>query len=170
MSYIPKAVHLREGDGDAWWFLATRMTTLVDKTQSSGGLTLLMCEGPAGFGPPRHIHKSEDEAFFLLDGAMHVRCGDQQWDLEPGGFVWLPRGIEHTFIITKPGKCLQLTTPAGFESFVQDIGIRPNGPGLPPPSEPDIPRLAASSAAHGYDLVGPPLDPAAFGVATAVGS
>lgn len=162
MSFIPKALHLKEGDGDAWWFLATRMTTLVDAAQSHGNLTLLICEGPAGFSPPRHIHQSEEEGFFLLEGAMHVQCGDEEWDLEPGGFIWLPRGIEHTFIITKPGRCLQLTTPSGFESFVQDVGVLARGPGLPPASEPDVARLAASASRHGYEIVGPPLDPSIF--------
>ncbi|HEX7537382.1 MAG TPA: cupin domain-containing protein [Dermatophilaceae bacterium] len=157
-------LHVADGDGDAWWFLATRMRILADSALTGGALTLLLQDAPAGFGPPRHVHTDEDEAFFVLDGAMHIECGDQQWEAGPGSFTWLPRAVAHTFIVTRPGRVLQLTTPAGFESFVADVGTRASGPGLPPPTEPDIPRLASSAAKHGTTLVGPPLDPAAFGI------
>ena len=78
------ALHVPAGDGEAWWFLATRMTVLVDADRSAGSLTLALQESPAGFGPPRHVHDAEDEAFFVLDGAMHIVCGAQAWDAGPG--------------------------------------------------------------------------------------
>src|SRR3954465_13408530 len=58
-------LHVPAGDGEAWWFLATRMTVLVDPRRSGGSLTLALQESPAGFGPPRHVHEAEDEAFFV---------------------------------------------------------------------------------------------------------
>ncbi len=158
------ALHVPDGGGEAWWFLATRMTVLVDADRSSGSLTLALQESPAGFGPPRHVHEAEDEAFFVLDGALHIVCGDEAWDAGPGSFTWLPRGVPHTFIVIKPGRLLQLTTPGGFESLLGEVGSRAVGPGLPPPSVPDIPRLAEAAARHGSALVGPPLDPADFGL------
>jgi mannose-6-phosphate isomerase-like protein (cupin superfamily) len=158
------ALHVPAGDGEAWWFLATRMTVLVDADRSAGSLTLALQESPAGFGPPRHVHDAEDEAFFVLDGAMHIVCGAQAWDAGPGSFTWLPRGVPHTFLVTQAGRMLQLTTPSGFELMVSEVGTRAAGPGLPPPASPDIPRLAAAAARHGSTLVGPPLDPADFGL------
>lgn len=53
-----------------------------------------------GFGPPLHLHASEDEAFYLIDGAIEVSCGDRQWEAGPGGFVFLPRGIPHSFVVS----------------------------------------------------------------------
>jgi mannose-6-phosphate isomerase-like protein (cupin superfamily) len=157
-------LHVPAGDGEAWWFLATRMTVLVDTGLSGGSLTLALQESPAGFGPPRHVHEAEDEAFFVLDGAMHIVCGDQAWDAGPGSFTWLPRGLPHAFLVTRAGRMLQLTTPAGFESLISEVGTTAAAPGLPPPSTPDIPRLAAAAARHGSTIVGPPLHPADFGV------
>jgi mannose-6-phosphate isomerase-like protein (cupin superfamily) len=150
--------------GAAWWFLGTRMTVLADTDLSDGRLTLAVQECPAGFGPPRHRHETEDEAFFVLDGALHIECGDQAWEAGPGSFTWLPHGVPHTFLVLEPGRILQLTSPSGFEAFLAEVGEPAARPGLPPPAAPDIARLAAAAARHGSTLVGPPLDPAAFGI------
>lgn len=157
-------VHVPSAAGDAWWFLGTRMTVLADGDLSGGRLTLAVQESPAGFGPPRHRHEVEDEAFFVIDGALHIECGDQAWEAGPGSFTWLPHGVPHTFIVIEAGRILQLTTPAGFESFLSEVGVPASAAGLPAPQAPDIPRLAEAAARHGSTLVGPPLDPAAFGI------
>jgi hypothetical protein len=49
-----------------------------------------------------------------------------------------------------------MTIPAGFEHFVTELG-RSARHGLPPPSSPDVERLAAAAARHGNEIVGPPL-------------
>ncbi len=95
---------------------------------------------------------------------MHIVCGDQAWDAGPRSFTWLPHGVPHTFQVTEAGRMLQLTTPGGFESLVSEVGTRAAGPGLPPPAIPDIPRLVEAAARHGSAVVGPPLNPADFGL------
>ncbi|QJY47530.1 cupin domain-containing protein [Pseudonocardia broussonetiae] len=155
--------HLPDGAGDAWWFLDTRMTVKADRTSTGGAYTLLEFAAPQGFGPPRHVHGAEDEAFLVLTGALHVECGDDAFDVAPGGFVFLPRAVPHAFVVSsaEPVRALQITSPGGFEEFVAAVGSRADGPGLPPPSVPDVPRLAAASARFGTDIVGPPLGVAA---------
>jgi hypothetical protein len=55
-----------------------------------------------------------------------------------------------------PVRGLLITSPAGFEDFVAEIG-RPAGHfGLPEPSAPDIPRLVEASGRHGQHILGPP--------------
>jgi hypothetical protein len=72
--------------------------------------------------------------------------------------VFLPRGVPHAFVVTslEPVTGLQLTSPGGFEGFIAEMG-RLAGQGLPPPSRPDVQRLAASALRHGNEIVGPPL-------------
>ncbi|HWJ82655.1 MAG TPA: quercetin 2,3-dioxygenase [Nocardioides sp.] len=152
--------HLAADDGDAWWFLDTRMTVKADSQRTGGLYTMIEFSAPQGFGPPQHVHRDEDEAFLILEGGMRVVCGDETWQAEPGSFVFLPRGVPHSFIVTE-GPAVrgwQLTTPAGFEKFVAALGEPAPGPGLPQPTEPDVPTLARISAEHGYDIVGPPLN------------
>jgi mannose-6-phosphate isomerase-like protein (cupin superfamily) len=150
--------HVGKGDGPAWWFLGTRMTIKASRAQTGGAFTVIEFSAPLGYGPPRHVHHDEDEAFFLLAGSMRVACGSKEWDAYPGSFVFLPRGVPHAFVVTslEPAVGLQLTSPAGFEHFVAELG-RSAGHGLPPSSSPDVERLAAAAARHGNEIVGPPL-------------
>lgn len=151
--------HLPDGAGDAWWFLDTRMTVKADRERTRGAYSLLEFAAPRGFGPPRHVHGTEDEAFLVLAGGLRVECGDDAWEVGPGGFVFLPRAVPHAFVVTsdEPVRALQITSPGGFEEFVAAVGAPADGPGLPPPSAPDVPRLAAAAARFGTQVVGPPI-------------
>jgi quercetin dioxygenase-like cupin family protein len=157
MSFSPDGYALPADGGKSTWFLDTRMTVKAGGEQTSGAYTFLEWAAPAGFGPPLHRHDREDEAFYLIDGAIEVSCGDKQWTVGPGGFVFLPRGIPHSFVVSAgPVRGLQITTPSGFERFSGELGIPAAGPGLPPPAVPDIPRMIEASGRHGMEILGPP--------------
>jgi mannose-6-phosphate isomerase-like protein (cupin superfamily) len=159
MTFPKDGYHLSAEDGDSWWFLDTRMTVKVSASESGGAFTLLDWSAPKGFGPPRHVHEHEDEVFYLLDGEMRVICGSKQWDVSVGSLVFLPRGIEHAYLVTSdtPVRGLQITSPAGFEDFIAELGRRPDADGLPAPEMPDIARLDEVARRHGKPSVGPPL-------------
>jgi mannose-6-phosphate isomerase-like protein (cupin superfamily) len=71
---------------------------------------------------PLHVHEREDEAFYLLDGNMSVNCGDDTFQVGPGSFVFLPRGIPHGHTIDPGGATkLILLCPGGFEGFFRDM-------------------------------------------------
>jgi quercetin dioxygenase-like cupin family protein len=158
MSFHPDGYLLTPTDGRQWWVLDTRMVVKAGGDETGGAFTLIEWSAPIGFGPPRHQHNAEDEAFYLLDGEMVVHCGEKRWTVGAGDFVFLPRGIPHGFVVTGgPARGLQLTSPAGFEQFVSDIGRPATEPGLPVPSAPDLERLAAATARRGDLILGPPL-------------
>jgi quercetin dioxygenase-like cupin family protein len=148
---------LTPADGPQLWFLDTRMSVKAGAAQTGGGFTLIEWSAPPGFGPPRHQHDREDEAFYLLGGNITVDCGDQCWTAGPGDFVFLPRGIPHSFTVGDgPVHGLLITTPAGFEDFVAELGRPAGHSGLPEPSAPDIPRLIEASSRYGQHILGPP--------------
>jgi mannose-6-phosphate isomerase-like protein (cupin superfamily) len=132
MSFDERGYVRGAGEGTDSWFLDTRMTVKAGFAQTGGAFTLLEFAAPVGFGPPRHVHHVEDEGFYVLDGELVVECGDRRWAAGPGGFVLLPRGIPHVFVVTRgPVRGLQITSPAGFEDLVAEIGRPPTGPGPP---------------------------------------
>lgn len=147
-------LHLPAGTGAQWNVLNTSMSIKAGTEESAGAYTLIEVTAPVGFGPPRHLHRAEDEAFFVLEGAMKVAFGEQEWQAEQGGFVYLPRGIEHAFLVTEPLVALQLTTPAGFERFIAELGA-PVGAG--PSPQFTLEEVAAICDRHGMNVVGPPL-------------
>jgi quercetin dioxygenase-like cupin family protein len=83
-----------------------------------------------GEEPPDHTHATEDEMFYVLQGALTFRCGDDAFDVESGGFVFLPRGIEHGYQIRSADdvRLLVITAPApdehaqpGWGGFTSDF-------------------------------------------------
>lgn len=157
MTLSPDGYALDRDGGDAFWFLGTRMTVKAGDDQTGGAFTLIDCQCPPGFAPPAHVHHHEDEAFYLLGGSLQVSCGDETWQVEPGGFVFLPKGRPHRFVVVgeEGARLLQITAPAQFERFAADVGVPATGPGLPDPEAPDLPRLLAAAAAHNIEILPP---------------
>jgi mannose-6-phosphate isomerase-like protein (cupin superfamily) len=52
-------------------------------------------EPPPLLDTPLHIHEHEDEYFQILAGEHVFQCGDDEFEVAPGGFVFLPRGVPH---------------------------------------------------------------------------
>jgi hypothetical protein len=104
------------------------------------------------------VHEAEEEAFYLLEGQLQVTCGDQTWTVGAGGFVLLPRGIPHAFSVTGSAgtKLLQISSPADFEQFAAEAGEPATRLTLPPPAEPNIPKLLEAMTKYGKRMVGAP--------------
>jgi len=74
-------------------------------------------------GPPAHRHKRVHDMFYVLDGSLTMRLGDETLELEPGSFVCVPPGVVHTFSSTSdtPVRFLNFNTPAGWENYMRDL-------------------------------------------------
>lgn len=89
--------------------------------QSTGG-ALSVFETSIGAGPPLHVHDRDDECFYVLDGALVVRCGDETFDAAAGSFVFLPRGRPHRFWAAGPAaRLLLIAVPGGIEAYFREI-------------------------------------------------
>ncbi len=44
---------------------------------------------------PWHTHDNEDELFFVVEGHLTILLRDASYQLEPGEFFVVPRGVEH---------------------------------------------------------------------------
>src|SRR3954453_9271930 len=87
------------GEGEATWFLQNRMTLKATAETTGGAYGLVESWIAPHSSPPLHIHRREDEAFWVLEGRVRFRCGDQEVVGGPGTFVFLPRDIPHTFVV-----------------------------------------------------------------------
>jgi mannose-6-phosphate isomerase-like protein (cupin superfamily) len=88
---------------------------------TAGSLTVM--ESTVTQGPPRHVHGREDECFYVLTGTMVVSCGDDVFEAGPGSFVFLPRGVPHTFRAAGDGQAdvLFIAVPGGIEHYFAEI-------------------------------------------------
>jgi mannose-6-phosphate isomerase-like protein (cupin superfamily) len=152
---------LAPGEGDAIWFLRNRMTIKATADQTGGAFGLVESFIAPGFSPPLHVHHREDEAFYVLEGELTMRCGDRTFRAERGAFVFLPRDVPHSFVVEgdQPARMLTLLTPGGGEGVFIEGGRAPEHDGLPPAAPPDIEALKRVSEQFGSEIVGPPMAP-----------
>jgi mannose-6-phosphate isomerase-like protein (cupin superfamily) len=157
----PDASFLEPGEGQVIWFLRNRMTIKATARSTGGAYGLVESLIAPGFSPPLHVHHREDEAFWVLEGAVSMRCGDRTFRAGPGAFVFLPRNVPHTFVVEGdvPARMLTLLTPGGGEGVFIEGGRRAEGDGLPPAAPPDIEALKRVSERYGAEIVGPPMAP-----------
>src|SRR5512139_4096295 len=85
---------------------------------------------PETSGPPPHIHTREDESFICLAGRLNVMLGGQDFVLEQGDYLFLPRNVVHTFRNTysDEARVISVVSPAGLEAYYQALGELPPGP------------------------------------------
>jgi quercetin dioxygenase-like cupin family protein len=111
---------------------------------------------PAVPGPPLHIHRVTDEAFYVLDGTFGFQAGEDTVDGPPGAFVHVPKGLAHTYWNQGAtlARLLIVISPPGFESYFEELSKGLTAAG-------DSPEEAMSvrqrlSATHDIEVVGPP--------------
>jgi mannose-6-phosphate isomerase-like protein (cupin superfamily) len=152
---------LAPGEGEATWFLANRMTMKATAAMTGGAFGLLESLIAPGFSPPLHVHHREDESFYVLEGELTMRCGDRVFKATAGAFVFLPRGVPHSFVVEgdTPARMLTLLTPGGGEAFFTAAGRPAERDGLPPLAPPDIENLKRVGAMYESEMVGPPMQP-----------
>ena len=160
MKQTSRPVILHEGEGQATWFLGGLMIEKAGSDHGDGRVAFLDQLAPAGFAPPMHVHRREDEGFYILDGEVDFFCDGQQFHGKPGSWIFLPRDLPHAFKVgaDRPARLLTFTFPAGFERFVKEFGAPAQQRSLPPPEPPDVPRIVAMAAKYGIEILGPPPD------------
>jgi Cupin domain len=52
---------------------------------------------PPQYQAPLHVHHGDDEAWYVLEGRLKVRVGDEEHDVPAGAAVIGPSGLPHTF-------------------------------------------------------------------------
>src|SRR5262249_19115458 len=110
-----------QGGQARWWFsnLAVIKATAAD---TGGQLSIVECTEPPGVAGPRHVHHREDEAFWVLDGAVTFEIGDATIVAHAGDYVFGPRDVPHRYAVGDAGcRMLFITTPGGFEDLVIEM-------------------------------------------------
>ena len=122
MSFVDGGSTLGPGEGKA---LPVPRHLIKATKEDTGGAYSLLEVVIAGDGPPQHIHKAEEEAFYVLEGEVNIKIGEQTIRGTVGSFVLIPRGTVHTFWNAGPthAKLLAIFSPPGFEQFFfDDVG------------------------------------------------
>jgi mannose-6-phosphate isomerase-like protein (cupin superfamily) len=118
-------------------------------TQTGGTFALMEQIVPPGHGPRRHVHRREEESFYILEGEFGFEVGERQFVAGPGSFVFGPRGIPHRFWNARgaDGRFLLIISPAGLEPFFEGFSrVLAESPG-------DLDRQAEVASRYGLEFV-----------------
>jgi len=103
---------------------AGNVTLKVVSDQTGGTLSAYeFVAPPRTAGPPLHLHRGWDEAFYVLDGEMTFMIDGQTHTAPAGSFIFIPRGILHTFWNARadPARQLVVFTPAAIEAYFDEV-------------------------------------------------
>ncbi len=131
-----------------------QVTIKVSGDQTAGTLTVIHSATPPSGGPPLHLHSSDAEVFYIIDGTFLFVLDDERHEVSAGSTVFIPAGTRHQYqnVGETFGNLLIVLAPAGLDNFFVELDAL-----LKQGSEPDMPAIAALHAKFGMELLGPPL-------------
>jgi hypothetical protein len=120
-----------------------------------GGSKIVLAEWeadavPAGQPPqyqaPLHVHHDDDEAWYVLEGRLKVRVGDDEHDVPAGAAVIGSSGLPHTFWNPDPVPARYLIVMSAQTSAMLDT--------LHGGGKLDLDAMREVFAQHGCELLG----------------
>jgi quercetin dioxygenase-like cupin family protein len=146
---------------ECFWFTTARLTIHVARKQNADGISLIEHHMARDFAVPLHVHDGEGENFYMLEGEVRIKMGDETRTMRTGEAVSVAAGMAHSFrVISREARFLTVTT-GPFEDMVRSFGRPATTAGLPAqdaPTEEQIAALVQACGAHGIEFVGPPVD------------
>ena len=91
------AVIISTGEGKSYSQLGRFYSFKLWSAQTNGLLSIVEISTPPGSGSPLHIHRNEDQTFYIVEGEFEIQCGDQRFTVTRGAITFLPRDIPHTY-------------------------------------------------------------------------
>lgn len=145
----------------ATWAMGSLFEHLLEPGEGDGSVGAALVTQPPGIATPLHRHTREAEVFYVLEGHLTYRAGDDVHELTDGSFIFLPAGVPHAFRVRgeRPARLLALTTPNGLLGLYDEVGVPaaehrlPGADGQPP--EVELPKWGLVGPRYGLEVVGP---------------
>lgn len=150
-----RPVIVRTADCPSSWLLQDHVTPLLTPDRTGSEIAWAITRTPPNAGTPPHVHRNEDEAFYVLEGEVTFLCGDKLIRATAGSFVWGPRDVIHCFRNTgpTPSTMLLTVTPTEFLKFSQALAEPAPDFGAPPAITPQkLAQLAQVAPAYGIEI------------------
>ena len=130
----PGEGHVVQVLGHTYYYKATSSDTFVFETLD-----------PAGTFVPLHVHTTQDEFIYVLEGTFTLHLADQQLTAPQGALIKLPRGVPHAYYnnTDQSARGLFWVVPAGKLQALFDVLD-----GMPPGDD-----VVTVSAAHDVQFV-----------------
>jgi quercetin dioxygenase-like cupin family protein len=136
---------------------ATIVTFLAIAADTGGAFSLFEGRVAPQQGIPLHRH-SDDEAFLVLEGTFQFQIEEQNQQLGPVEFAFVPMQTPHRYLNNsseKEGRLLVITLPAGaHEGFFAEIGeLKADASGPFSTMSPDIEKIMTVGKRYGIEIL-----------------
>lgn len=148
-----------KGEGETFWSFGALATVKASAETTGRKVGVIELLAPKGAGSPLHVHHREDEWFYVIEGELMFWVGGKIIVAPAGSFVFGPRDIPHTFLVSSEmARFLLVAEPGGFESFMRELSQPALTPTPPPPPSgpPDMDMIFNAAARYGIEILGPP--------------
>jgi quercetin dioxygenase-like cupin family protein len=100
-------------------------------------------------GPPPHIHNEIDHVWYVVNGRVRARFGDDEIELSPGDVAWVAHGQPHSFATgAEQATMLQIDTPRALDAYFWDLADA-----FPRGTRPDARLVGEIMARHDTHLI-----------------
>lgn len=78
---------------------------------------------PPRFSTGLHVHRIQEETFYVLDGECEWHVSDHHIRATPGTFLFIPPGVPHNIAnaTDKPARVLMTVSPPGHEHYFEEL-------------------------------------------------
>jgi quercetin dioxygenase-like cupin family protein len=78
---------------------------------------------PPGFCTGLHVHRVQEETFYVLEGECDCQVGNERVRALPGTYLFLPPGVPHNIanVSDKPARVLMTVSPPGHERYFEEL-------------------------------------------------
>ena len=97
------------------------MIVKVSEEDSGRIYSLIEMVHPPNIGPALHVHPQAPEAYYILEGEYSIKCDNQTYQVNPGDFVLISKGIPHTYNSEPKGGKVLVISPAGLEKYFTEV-------------------------------------------------
>lgn len=143
-------------EGSEFVLMGVALRCLVSGEATGGSFCLFENSSDGPTRTPIHVHQSDDETLYVLEGEMQAIVAGAPTTLNAGEAIFLPRGVPHQLMNAsgRPTRYLLLCTPSVFESFLAEAGrLREPNEKPPMPTPEDVERVKAAAPNHGITLL-----------------
>ena len=149
-------LHVAESGGERLVFPdgAIELVIKIPGNATNGAFAVFEDVVRPGAGPARHVHRDQEETFFVLDGRFDFEIDGVLFHARTGDIAFVPRGAVHAFknVDRDHGRLRYMFTPAGeseamFRAFLAEAQRRPL----------TVETMNEIAVNYGQIFVGPPL-------------
>ena len=105
---------------------------LLSTEATGGAISVIMAWHKPGEGPPDHVHFSQEEMFFIVEGTYELTVGGETSTVGPGTIVFIPRNVVHRFrnVGDATACMLDWSLPGGQDHYFKAISDLAAGGGF----------------------------------------